>query len=374
MPDIIATNLAGKKVTETYKGVLHFDTALGTDKKPVYDGAGTKICLNLGKDADGAIIQGDLQVMNDLVVSSDATIVSNLSVGGDVSLIEGGSINNLTINKSGDIITCRALNTSEVGKLRIRESNTDFELIFGSPNDKVSNLFSIIVKKDGSNNLYIKNNYGDPDVNAPLWINRATGEVNIKQLTVNSFDIRPTGTGGGGGGGGGLYPSGGVMMFAAKAIPDGWLECDGRKLSINLYRSLYSVIGDTYNTLSSIDKNTEFQIPDMRGLFVRGWDTTGTVDKQTGRGFGTTQNDEFKSHTHTVTDPGHFHYIDDTADANTGTTEGGGLDTRAPNQPPGRIPNKPYTDNVKTNITIDNAGTGEETRPKNIALLYCIKT
>ena len=56
MADIIASNLFGKKITETYKGLLHFDSALGGSEKIVYDGAGKKTVLSLGPDSDKAII------------------------------------------------------------------------------------------------------------------------------------------------------------------------------------------------------------------------------------------------------------------------------------------------------------------------------
>lgn len=355
MADIIASNLLGKKITETYKGLLHFDSALGVSEKPVYDGAGTKTSLSLGADSDKAIINGDLIVNNDLIVRSDTTLQSNLSVDGDITLNNGGTINDVTINESGNQITTRVLNTCEVGKLRIRESSTDFELIFGNPTENIPNLFSIIVKKDNTNNLYIKNNYSDPDVTAPLWINRATGEVNIKMLNVGGFrnDINIDSGGSTGGSttgsnkGGGLYPVGGIMMFTVSGVPTGWLECDGRILSINDYKVLYDVIGQNYKTLNTFDTISGFQIPDMRGLFVRGWDNTKGVDS--GRSLGSTQDDLLKNHTHS-TDlvRGYLQ-----SNANTNTPEGvwgGG-----------------------TTGSVDGGLGGSETRPKNIALIYCIK-
>jgi len=362
MADTIATNLSGKKIKETYKGVLHFDTGLGSEKKPVYDGAGTKTALQVGTATDGIIIDGDLQVLNELTVSSDSYLTGNLNIGGDISLINGGSVNDLIINPTDDDISLRALKNIEVGKLRIRESSTDYELIFGNPTQTVSNLFSIIVKKDNTNNLYIKNNYGDPDNSAPLWINRATGEVNIKSLKVGAFDIVVNtdytggGTGGTGGSssgsGGGLFPTGGIMMFPVAGVPTGWLECNGDDISINDYGILYKVIGHNYTTLGALDRNSRFQIPDMRALFVRGWDHNKGVDTTGGvsRSLGTTQEDLLKDHTHSylqtiqgtdTTSGGDTHYIN-AANGTTGSVAGG-------------------------------LG-GSETRPKNIALVYCIKT
>jgi microcystin-dependent protein len=366
MADTVATNLSGQKIRETYKGVLHFDSALGSEIKPLYDGAGTKTALRLGTATDGAIIDGDLQVLSDLTISSNSNLIGDVTVGGDITLSNGGSINDLTINPSGDDISLRSLKNTEVGKLRIRESDTDYELIFGNPTQTTKNLFSIIVKKDNTNNLYIKNNYSDPDDAAPLWINRATGEVNIKSLKVNSFDNR--------GAGGGLYPTGGIMMFTVSGVPTGWLECDGRDLSISDYGVLHAVIGQNYKTNSGLDTNSRFQIPDMRGLFVRGWDNGKDIDA--GRSLGTRQEDVFKSHTHSVNDPGHTHTIVD----NGGyfADEDGVIDIGGYGDPP--VPGAGATGltytvpSSPTGISIGAFGDPKETRPKNIALIYCIKT
>jgi hypothetical protein len=63
-------------------------------------------------------------------VPEDAITLSSTYKGGDITLSNGGSINDLIINPSGDDISLRSLKNTEVGKLRIRESTTDYELIF----------------------------------------------------------------------------------------------------------------------------------------------------------------------------------------------------------------------------------------------------
>jgi microcystin-dependent protein len=231
--------------------------------------------------------------------------------------------------------------------LRIRESSTDYELIFGNPTETTQNLFSIIVKKDNTNNLYIKNNYSDLDVNAPLWINRSTGEVNIKSLIVNSFDNKGT-AGTTVNTGGGLFPTGGIMMFTVSGVPTGWLECDGSDISINDYGVLYNVIGQNYTTSTLIDKTTRFQIPDLRGEFVRGWDNNKGIDA--GRSLGTFQAQDIQSHTHSV--------------------PAGGTIVNSINQ---RYSDNSGNVNSAGAQTTDSTG-GTETRPRNIALIYCIKT
>ena len=52
------------------------------------------------------------------------------------------------------------------------------------------------------------------------------------------------------------------------------------------------------------DGSTTFNIPDLRGEFLRGWDNGRGVDN--GRALGSSQTDAFKSHTHTATNSQQF--------------------------------------------------------------------
>jgi microcystin-dependent protein len=147
----------------------------------------------------------------------------------------------------------------------------------------------------------------------------------------------------------GGFPTGGVLMFAASGVPAGWLECDGSILPINSYTNLYDVVGQNFKADgTTFDTVTGFQIPDMRGLFVRGWDHNKGIDA--GRVFGKTQEDMLASHTHTT-----IQMIgDNSVDGVDSTTTASG---------------------DHHNQTRNTGATGgTETRPKNIALIYCIKT
>ena len=79
---------------------------------------------------------------------------------------------------------------------------------------------------------------------------------------------------------------GAVMAFASENVPPGWLVCDGSTVSRVVYQQLYAEIGLTYGDGDGI--NT-FNIPDLRGQFIRGFDSEGTVDH--GRAFGSIQED-----------------------------------------------------------------------------------
>ena len=70
-------------------------------------------------------------------------------------------------------------------------------------------------------------------------------------------------------------PTGAVIPFANSTAPTGWLECDGSAVSRTTYAALYAAIGTTYG---SGNGSTTFNIPDLRGEFVRGWDHGRGVD------------------------------------------------------------------------------------------------
>ena len=91
-----------------------------------------------------------------------------------------------------------------------------------------------------------------------------------------------------------------VTSFARPTPPDGWLLCDGEEVSRTNYARLFEAIGTIYG---EGDGSTTFNLPDMRGLFVRGHDSSGKRDLK--REFGSYQDDEIQSHSHS--DSGHNH-------------------------------------------------------------------
>ena len=141
-------------------------------------------------------------------------------------------------------------------------------------------------------------------------------------------------------------PTGTIISYASSTAPTGYLKCNGAAISRSTYNSLFSGIGTVFG---SGDGSTTFNVPDLRGEFVRGWDDGRSID--TGRAFGSSQSDEFKSHTHTSNQ--------DLENPNSsGITQG----------PGGRSHGV-----IASGSVITNASGGSETRPRNIAILYCIK-
>lgn len=136
--------------------------------------------------------------------------------------------------------------------------------------------------------------------------------------------------------------AGAVEMFAGSAAPAGYLECDGAAVSRATYAALFTAIGVVYG---AGDGATTFNVPDLRGEFVRGWDHGRGADPA--RTLGSAQADELKSHSHSL--PVH-------TDANAGD---------------GNIEDSDGTGAPRTAST--GATGGSETRPRNIALMFIIK-
>lgn len=140
----------------------------------------------------------------------------------------------------------------------------------------------------------------------------------------------------------------GTVSYTAGATPDtNYLECNGAAISRATYATLFTRIGTTYGVGNG---TTTFNIPELRGEFIRTLDSSRGIDIS--RVLGSYQAEEVKQHTHT----GLTSYIDDLA------TGGPGRHALIPRT-------GGYTD-VDTSISTYG---GAETRPRNIALLAQIK-
>ena len=116
-------------------------------------------------------------------------------------------------------------------------------------------------------------------------------------------------------------PTGTVMWYAGQEVPYGWLVCDGGEALTAEFPVLASYLGTTFGPGTP----ATFTLPDLVGKFIRG------AGAETGRPFGSTQNDLFGTHshampqtkhTHVVTDPGHFHDVNDPGHAHSITDPG----------------------------------------------------
>lgn len=157
-------------------------------------------------------------------------------------------------------------------------------------------------------------------------------------------------------------PVGAVAFFAANSVPSGWVKANGAALSRTTYAALFAKIGTTYG---AGDGTTTFNVPDLRGEFVRGFDDARGVDS--GRVFGSAQGSANLSHTHTTDSRGaHTHSV-----SGTGTVVAYRLMTAYDSAGTGAT--TATTSSAGAHAHTAQASGGTEARPRNIALLACIK-
>jgi len=184
-------------------------------------------------------------------------------------------------------------------------------------------------------------------------------------------------------------PSGSVFCMAVATVPSGYLECNGAEVSRTTYAALFAVIGTAYGTGNT---TTTFNIPDLRGEFVRGFDNGRGVDS--GRNIANVQLSQNKSHNHpastSISDPGHFHHSFRSGNAGERQHNSNLTSTNFPSSGTGAgnkneaynivaqssSPNVGQTSNVATGVNASTTTTndgGSEARPRNVAMMYIIK-
>jgi microcystin-dependent protein len=162
----------------------------------------------------------------------------------------------------------------------------------------------------------------------------ATAGTNTTQIATTAFVLANN------------VPTGQVAYFAMNTAPTGYLKANGAAISRATYSALFTALGTTFGVG---DGSTTFNVPDLRGEFIRGWDDSRGVDVS--RAFGSAQADEFKSHTHTY-----------------GLTSSGGNNTLISG-----LGSLGFRAAASASASTTDATGGTETRPCNIALLACIK-
>jgi len=159
-----------------------------------------------------------------------------------------------------------------------------------------------------------------------------------------------------------VVPSGAVLPFAYNVttgtVPSGWLVCDGSIYTVAAYPVLGALLANTYGGSAGT-----FAVPNLQGLFIRGANpqTSGGVT-YTPASIGTIQGDAFQGHYHSNS-------------ATTNAVKGAGPGSSVGN-PGGNFGAATVTVTVTGPTTDGTNGTprtGTETRPVNLAMVYCIK-
>lgn len=154
-------------------------------------------------------------------------------------------------------------------------------------------------------------------------------------------------------------PAGTIMYFARDWAPTGWLKANGAAVSRTTYAGLFAVLGTYYG---AGDGSATFNLPDLRGEFIRSYDDGRGVDP--GRRNGSWQGDAIRNITGACSGAmgvvfdgfaGAF-FDDGTRDATVATST-----TKVT-----------YNDDFCFDAS-RVVPTANENRPRNIALLACIK-
>ena len=179
-------------------------------------------------------------------------------------------------------------------------------------------------------------------------------------------------------------PSGAVFCMAVATVPSGYFECNGAAVSRTTYAALFAVIGTQYG---SGNGSSTFNIPDLRGEFVRGFDNGRGVDS--GRSIATIQGDDNKGHNHSISLSGTtstrsltgavtkisegFNAVGTASGVFSKTNDG----TSPITESASTSPVSGFTFDGSHNHTFSASGTsgnqGGEARPRNIAMMYIIK-
>ena len=193
-------------------------------------------------------------------------------------------------------------------------------------------------------------------------------------------------------------PTGAIFCVAMlAAAPTGYVPCDGATYSTGgIYAALFAAIQYTYGGSGS-----SFQVPDLRGEFIRGLDNYGgTASSRGARGVdsgrssvndvqasqmqqhnhgGNTNSAGSHSHTATVTDPGHQHsmsvgFFNSLSSGGALAFRDAGTSNRINDATTGiSVSNSTHSGHQHSISNAGGTGNSSENRPRNIAIMYIIK-
>ena len=176
------------------------------------------------------------------------------------------------------------------------------------------------------------------------------------------------------------FPVSMVVSFTISTVPNGWLECDGSAISRVTYKNLYDVLGVTFG---NGDTTTTFNLPDLRGCFLRGQDNGASVDpdaaSRTDRGDGTGGDNVGSKQANATKRPNSSYTSNSTGAHQHSTVHSWATGSYSPNSIQAIHPtssvawgNWVFGNSVAHSHSITGGG-DNESRPPNVALVWCIK-
>lgn len=282
--------------------------------------------LSLSSHAHLALSGGDKKVG-----IGTSTPSEKLTVNGNISANGTTYIRDLVINGVSSIPTDGFIDIkgpSITNNVRLQHANGGLSIFTNNENVTPK------VKIDYLGNLAINS---DPDTNYKLKVN---GKANITGDVVVDSPNKFVGNG--------TIPVGGIIMWSGSiaTIPSGWALCNGSNGT-----------------------------PDLRNRFIVGAGSEYNPGNTGGNKDLILDPSHVPYHTHTINDPGHFHFVAEVkgSDQGASNTDGGDVEYQRGTSP--RI----RTETAKTGITINPAGTQSnpnplDNRPPYYALAFIMRT
>lgn len=235
------------------------------------------------------------------------------------------------------------------GPITLGTTALAFEMLAGKTGIQAGTYKSLTVDKYGR-----ATGGSNPETLAGFGIKDSYTKVQVDQMIAEASAL-PVGT---------------MVGFPVDKVPPGFLEVDGSVKSIAAYPDLAAFLGTAFNKGGEGAGN--FRLPESRGEFLRGWDHGRGIDP--GRAIGSDQLDAFERHNHFLP----------TSTSSSGSAVG--------------IPDINLSTSIVVNTLAatarrattypsnnndfnpdDSNGFGEfgkfgaETRPRNLAVMWCIK-
>ena len=349
--DAIRTSNSGSSdPSNPVKFMLYGDSS--DDILKVYDGSAFKNIGDVGEDNLGLLPKSG-GTMTGVILADDASGASTPAIAFDGDADTGiyrKSANTLAFSTAGTertFIDSSGVTIQAQGDLRLADSDSSNWVALQAASTISSNVTFTLPSADGSDGQMLKTN----------------GSGTLSFTTVQGV------------------PSGAVFCLAVSAVPADYLECNGAAVSRTTYAALFAVIGETYGAGNG---SSTFNLPDLRGEFVRGWDHGRGVDS--GRAIANSQGDQNEAHTHgngslsgSTNNPGdHYHLQAHMAGNGPYGVVSQTFQYHVPANDNGPQP-RSKTSNAgghthTVSISGSTASSGGESRPRNIAMMYIIKT
>ena len=371
-------------------------------------------------NASGASVRSDLNAVFDAIKTLNSGGSDPSNTEAFMPYVDTADSNNLKIRNAANdgFVTVGSVNSANLGLLPVAGGTMTGQLlgddgsVAGSPSYAFDNDTSTGMFRSGSNSIGFStagtqrvgiSNAGLDMLNAlPIRFQDSSGApfVSLQSPSALSGNVAltlPASITNGGflqtDGSGNLsfqivagVPTSAVFCVAVATVPTGYLECNGNAVSRTTYAALFAIIGTNYGTG---DGSSTFNLPDLRGEFIRGFDNGKGTDS--GRSIASSQSAQNASHNHsislsgttsTTSLTGSITKISETFQSGGGSASGVFTKTGGVNagNTPSRVDTSPAAGvnlNASHNHTFSASGTsgsqGSEARPRNIAMMYIIK-